>query len=241
MITEIEDLLKKKTIDFFGIGDLKGYSDKLIDYGYPISRNYSKSISIGIILLNQIVDKLNIDSEFPTIDLYRHFCYDIINQKIDNILFEITKIITGYGFDAMPIPASTATNKNKLYGSFSHKAAAYISGLGWIGKSCLLITKEIGPRVRWGTVLTNAPLTPTGKPTEKDCGNCNICVDSCPANAFTGNNFNINEKRENRYDAFKCNDYLTQREQTVGLRVCGICIQVCPYGKKLRHTTSRYS
>ena len=233
MIKEIENLIKKSNIDFFGIGDLNGYSDNLIDYGYPVAGNYSKCISIGITLLNQIVDKLSIEPESPTVDLYRHFCYDIINQKIDNILLEITKILTVYGYDALPIPASKAINKSKLYGTFSHKAAAYISGLGWIGKSCLLINKDVGPRARWGTILTNAPLTPTGKPMENNCGNCNICVESCPAEAFTGVNFNINEKREKRYDAFKCNDYLTQREQTVGLRVCGICVQVCPYGKKI--------
>jgi epoxyqueuosine reductase QueG len=33
-----------------------------------------------------------------------------------------------------------------------------LAGLGWIGKSCSLISPHFGPRLRLVTVLTNAPL-----------------------------------------------------------------------------------
>ena len=230
--SEIKNIVESENFGFFGIGNLDDYSVQLMDYGYEIAEGYKRSISIGLALSNAIVDELIPDSQFPTIELYRHFCYDLVNQRIDNTLLKISEILSKNGYDSLPIPASKATDKQRLFGSFSHKAAAYISGLGWIGKSCLLITESAGPRVRWGTILTNAPLSPTGKPTEKNCGSCNVCVQNCPAEAFTGAKFNTEEKREVRYDAYKCDAYLSEREKKNGLRVCGICIQVCPFGKK---------
>jgi len=233
LIAEFENIITTDQLDFFGIGDLSNYSDKLIDYGYPLAEKYSKTISIGFAMLPAIVDKLSVEPEFPSLELYQHFCYDLINQMIDNSLLKLSKILIKYGYDALPIPATKARDNTKpLYGAFSHKAAANISGLGWIGKSCLLVTESVGPRARWGTILTNAPLTPTGSLMERDCGNCNVCVKNCPAGAFTGNNFKMSERRENRYDAFKCRDYIIQRGKKYGLSVCGICVQVCPYGKK---------
>ncbi|MCK9565162.1 MAG: hypothetical protein M0Q43_03825 [Methanothrix sp.] len=63
---------------------------------------------------------------------------------------------------------------------FSHKLAAHMAGLGWIGKSCLLITPEAGPRVRWASVLTDAPMKATGYAMAERCGECRKCVDVCP-------------------------------------------------------------
>lgn len=105
------------------------------------------------------------------------------------------------------------------------------SGQGWIGKSCLLIHKSVGPRARWGTILTNEQLDVTGEPIDNKCNNCDIFVQSCPAGAFSGKNFDINDNREIRYDVFKCDDYLSQMKEKTGYRVCGLCVKVCPYGK----------
>jgi epoxyqueuosine reductase QueG len=228
---EIENIIKSDHFTFFGIAGLSDYSEQLIDYGYPLARDFSRSISIGLALSDTIVDKLTVEPQFPAVELYRHFCYDVVNQRIDRILTRIAEVLSGKGYESLPVPASGATDKKRLYGPFSHKAAAYLSGQGWIGKSCLLINEAVGPRARWGTVLTDAPLPTTGKPLDENCGNCDICVKKCPAGAFTGNTFNIRDKREIRYDAFKCDKYLSQREQSTGYRVCGICLAVCPYGK----------
>lgn len=56
----------------------------------------------------------------------------------------------------------------------------------WAGdrKSALLITSELSSRLRWMTVLTDAPLKAV-EPLENRCGGCTICVDNCPVKAFT--------------------------------------------------------
>jgi len=73
-------------------------------------------------------------------------------------------------------------------GLFSHKMAARLTGLGWIGPNYLLITLGIGPRVRWVTVFTDAPLK-AGEPMPDRCGDCRLCVETCPPKAFTGRPF----------------------------------------------------
>ena len=108
--------------------------------------------------------------------------------------------------------------------------AARLAGLGWIGKCCLLVTPESGPRVRWGSVLTDASLKATKKPMKDGCGDCQECVDICPTKAFTGEPFREEDPREIRYDAHKCDKYLTKLEKTSALGVCGMCLYVCPYG-----------
>jgi len=93
----------------------------------------------------------------------------------------------------------------------------------------MLITPENGPRVRWSTVLTDAPLEATGEPLQVQCGDCRECVEICPVNAFTGEPFRENEPREVRYDARKCEEYLSGDEEW---KVCGLCIYICPHGRK---------
>jgi epoxyqueuosine reductase QueG len=143
----------------------------------------------------------------------------------------IAKKIQEKGFEAYPIPASQTINDRKLEGAISHKLSAHLSGLGWIGKSCLLITPEFGPRVRYATILTNAPLEP-GKPLENRCGECQNCVDTCPPGAFTGVAFDSSEPRDVRFRAHLCRSYTQRRAQQLGEGICGLCVYVCPHGKK---------
>ena len=53
------------------------------------------------------------------------------------------------------------------------KMAGRLAGLGWIGRSSLLVIPGPGPRVVLGAVLTDAPLPATcEKPMDSHCGPC---------------------------------------------------------------------
>jgi ferredoxin len=67
-----------------------------------------------------------------------------------------------------------------------HKTVATRAGLGWIGVSALLITRNYGAAVRLASVLTDAPFVCDEPEEESRCGTCRACLDACPANAFTG-------------------------------------------------------
>jgi len=57
-------------------------------------------------------------------------------------------------------------------------------------------------------------------------------VKICPVKAFTGRDFVESESREYRYDARKCEDYFNWMKDKGKIPVCGLCLYVCPYGRK---------
>jgi len=139
------------------------------------------------------------------------------------------------GYKAKLRPVTFEEDKTHLTAKLPHKTAATRAGLGWIGKSALLITREFGPAVRLVTVLTDAPVKP-GKPVNKSlCGRCTHCVDACPAHAHTGKNWEAGMPREALYDAFKCREMthnLTRKLIGEKLSICGLCITACPWTQK---------
>ncbi|HEX3013096.1 MAG TPA: 4Fe-4S double cluster binding domain-containing protein [Methanobacterium sp.] len=217
--------------DFFGIADLSRAKEAIADQGGVLCAQYSKAISIGITLPQTVVDELpNRENRAVAVN-YRH-AYDITNLRLDLLTSKLGSIIQQEGYKALPVPASERFDDERICAVFSHKLAANLAGLGWIGKSCLLVTPEAGPRVRWATVLTDAPLIITGKPMEVQCGECNECVEICPVSAFTGEPFREEERREVRYNAKKCEDYVNKACEDADWTVCGLCIYACPHGKK---------
>jgi epoxyqueuosine reductase QueG len=216
--------------DLYGVADLTPAREALRAWGGEMIVRYPRSITVGIRLMDAIVDELP-SNERLALQGYRHHAYDVVNGRLDALVSRLGSAMQREGHRAMPIAASGAADAERLYGAFSHKMGARLAGLGWIGKSCLLVTPEYGPRVRWATVLTEAPLTPAGQPMAVQCGACQECVDICPPHAFTGRVFDEDEPRELRYDAHACERYLQSRANEVGVLVCGLCLYVCPYGR----------
>jgi len=229
---QLDVLAKTLGADFFGVADLSDAHDAILDQGGAGIAKYPRAISIGISLFDDIVDRLPQRLEGAVAIDYRHHCYNVINQRLDNITSRLSSILQGDGYRVFPVPASKRVNDEKLSGIFSHKMAAHLAGLGWIGKSCLLVTPENGTRVRWATVLTDAPLNVTGEPMSEQCGNCNQCVEICPVKAFTGEPYRTGEPRETRYDASKCDRYFDWLEEKGKLSVCGMCLYICPIGRQ---------
>jgi epoxyqueuosine reductase QueG len=230
----MESLAETWGADFFGVADLALGRDAIVEQGGIMLAEYPRAISIGIGLFHPIVDQLPQRAERSVAVAYRHHCYDLINQRLDLIASRLSSVLQADGHRAMPVPASRRVDDERICALFSHKMAAHLAGLGWIGKSCLLVTPKMGTRVRWATVLTDAPLTVTGEPMEEQCGDCEQCVKICPVSAFTGRPFRTNEPREARYEASKCDRYLAKmKELDAETAVCGLCLYVCPHGRQV--------
>lgn len=227
----LRNLTEELDVDFFGVADLSQASDFIISQGGLEAGSYPKAVSIGIALLNPIVDQLPNRAEKAAAIEYRHHAYDVINERLDCIASRISSVLQKEGYRAYPVPASKRADDERICAIFSHKLAAHLAGLGWIGKSCLLITPTAGPRVRYATVLTDAPLEPSGQPMRERCGECQECVKVCPVGAFTGRPFREDEPRESRYDARRCESYHKELERKLGISVCGMCLYVCPHGR----------
>jgi len=226
--------------DFYGVADLLPAHDAILAQGGPLIAAYPRAISVGIALLNTVVDQLPNSADRAVAVNYRHHSYEVINQRLDLFVSLVSSLLQREGWQALPIPASKRVDDERICAAFSHKLAAHLAGLGWIGKSCLLVTPGSGPRVRWATVLTDVPLPVTGKPMEERCGSCNECVEICPVNAFTGKSFRATEPREKRFDAGRCDRYFAgMKKKDSELAVCGLCLYVCPYGKQRKPEPNR--
>jgi epoxyqueuosine reductase len=227
--TDLERVAKELGADVFGIADLTIAQDFVCKQGGEYLSKFSRAISIGIRLLGAVVDELY-RREDPAVTHTYTALYNSVNSRLDQVGLLLAKRIQEKGYKAYAIPASQTVDSKKLNGVFSHKFAAELAGLGWIGKSCLLITPSYGPRVRFATILTDAPLE-AGSPIGEKCKDCRKCVSICPAKAFTGTPFNPSEPREARFNAHLCRNYRKKREEKLGEGfLCGLCVYVCPYG-----------
>jgi epoxyqueuosine reductase len=219
-------------IDLFGVADLAPARAEIVRQGGAQIAAYPRAISMGIFLLHSLVDALPQRSERAVAIAYRKHAYDFINQRLDETASRLSSRLQREGYQALPVPASERVDDGRICASFSHKLAAHLAGLGWIGKNCMLITPQAGPRIRFATILTNAPLEARGSRMAERCGDCQECVDICPQQAFTGRAFREDELRELRFDAGKCDRYMKEMQTATGLPVCGLCLYVCPFGRK---------
>ena len=229
----IEQILKKylqPSSDFiYGFANLEGLLDEEF-------KNYTFGISIGKKLDDDIVDLVQ---NGPTMEYYHH--YHNINTELDGVASQICKELNENGIrsqNIIPTIKTTGDELKELKYKISHKMVATRAGLGWIGKTDLLISKKFGPRFRLVTILLEKPVdTENREINQSRCGTCDICVEKCPAQAANGKSWNIKTYRDGFFDAYKCRAMcaeLAKKHLSRDIRICGICVSVCPIGKKNR-------
>ncbi len=227
---ELEEKARGMGARFFGVADLGSAREFITAQGGGFLGDFPRAVSMGITLHDGIVDQLPGHQEIPVARTYDYLYYTV-NRSLDRMALCISTALNQAGHKTLLIPASDTLDTKRAFGLFSHKLAARLAGLGWIGPSCLVVTPQAGPRVRWVTILTDAPLS-TGALLQNGCGDCNACVEACPPKAFTGRMFHPEEPRDMRFNVQKCIDYRGYLEKEVtGVRVCGMCIQSCPVGQ----------
>jgi len=177
----------------------------------------------------------------PTPEYYKEYLR--ANSTLNEIAQRTAQLLlrAGYGAEAFPATIGDSDQQSEyertLSAAFQHKTAATRAGLGFIGKSGLLITPDFGPAVRLVTVFTDLPF-PTGQPIlEGRCGGCRLCVEACPAGAIKGREWRAGMAREELLEAHTCRREAKRLlKERVGAdeTVCGICVAICPYGQRAR-------
>ncbi len=107
------------------------------------------------------------------------------------------------------------------------------SGLGWIGKHSLLISKGKGSFFFLAEIITDLELVADQPFSTDHCGTCTRCLDACPTEAIVP---------DKTVDASKCISYFTielkdeipnefQGKFEDWMFGCDICLDVCPWNR----------
>ncbi len=221
----IDEHLSMRQVLAHGVSDLESARDYLADFAGEDYVDLPRALSIAVEFPREIVDLLARGPSRTYLYYYRE-----VNCRLNQIALEIDSILTREGHRSFPIPASMRAGKERTASIFPHRLAARLAGLGWIGKSGLLVQPDVGPRLRLVTILTDAPLA-AGAPVKDLCGSCTACIDACPGDALT-DRVERDDWRGNRVDRKACDRYLASVRDRHGLRVCGMCLVACPFGAK---------
>jgi len=209
-------------IAVFGVANLEEIEKTVPTLFDRVGARFKRAIVMAIPLnpaaLEGVVDR-------PT-PMYFH-AYRQLNYQLDTAALAVSAALALEGQRSLAIAASQIVNHTPPQGHISSRHLGEAAGIGWIGRSGLLVTPEYGARVRLVVVLTDAPLA-VGKAMPFSCGKCGLCVKVCPANAIAGSP-----------EAFKleaCYAKLTEFTKIpyVGQHICGVCVKACAPDNKGR-------
>lgn len=157
--------------------------------------------------------------------------HHVIKDKLKDLIADIRKeygAVEGRAFvDSAPV---------------LERAWAAKSGLGWIGKHSLLLSKKQGSFYFLAELILDLDLEIDG-PTTDHCGNCTACIDVCPTDAIINNKV---------VDSNRCISYLTielKEEIPASFKGdmegwvfgCDLCQDVCPWNRfSSPHTEDKF-
>lgn len=141
---------------------------------------------------------------------------------VGRVAIDVAAHIRHLGWDAKAVTTMASAE-------ILHIPLAIKAGLGELGKSGVLITREFGANIRLATVLTNLPMTLDALAdlgVADFCALCQLCVRQCPAGAISGEKQMVRgiEKWVTAID--KCAPYFVE------YHACGICLEVCPWTER---------
>ena len=151
---------------------------------------------------------------------------DDYHEVIEKKLVVIDKLLREYG----------GTQKGYVdTGPVLERDYAAEAGIGWHGKSTMLVDTQLGTWFFLAEILTTLELAPDAPQGER-CGSCTRCITACPTGAII---------EPHRLDARRCISYLTielkgsiplELRPLIGDRIygCDDCLDACPWNRFAR-------
>lgn len=206
----LKDFVRKRGIDLVGFANLtqiEGISPGLAPISIEIINRYPGAIVFGAQL-----GKLGKKVSGIEIDLY-----------LEKVALKMLAYLEEKGCSALIIHPEDEFEPINRKGLLSLKMLAKEAGLGWLGRSFLIVSPDYGPIHRLIAVLTDMELQSDGS-IPNQCGDCSLCIEKCPSGSLTFVSFDDRPRqREDVLDIDKC----------LGDFGCKLCLEVCPWGKQI--------
>jgi len=162
-------------------------------------------------------------------------CGIISKYDIANFYYEVrTKLKKISDFINQETDFKHKSKNKSCYVSLVEKPIAQRAGVGWYGKNGIILTEKFGSWIVLGELITELELEPD-QPLQKNCGDCKICMDSCPTKAIVAPYI---------IDRTKCLQYISEQLMDLPLEYreiwgdklygCSICQDVCPWNKDVK-------
>ncbi|MFX1346008.1 MAG: hypothetical protein ACFFAI_12935 [Promethearchaeota archaeon] len=211
-IAETEKLrkfIKKLDVDIYGIADMHLLEE--VETGLPIDLKKFLNLFPYAIVLGAQYGKLGIKASGSETALF-----------LEEAAFSIMDYLENKGYRQLIIHTEDEFDPINRLGFMSLKILAKTAGLGWQGRSLLIVSPEYGPLHRLIAILTDLPLQ-VNQEIENECDACRKCIEACPQKALT-------------FVAFKnhpsCREDILDIETCLGDNGCLVCILSCPWLKK---------
>jgi epoxyqueuosine reductase len=202
---------------------------------------YAHSLGISLIGYTKLPPSLIFKNKGITHDNAIVLAMEMDWDKIEACPSRPTQIMIMETYDALGIAANkiarflrdsgfSAMAGHPLGGQVLYPPLAQIAGLGWIGKSGLLITENYGPRVRLASVFTSIENLPFNQENvhawvREYCDSCGACIRECPPKAILEEPIANASGRLTHINLELCFPCFVENYG------CSICIKVCPFNR----------
>lgn len=167
------------------------------------------------IVLTKEINKNSVDNELPGKLATDLKLYNELGKKGN----ELADYLRENGFGAHA--------SHPAIGLVTYPSLAQHAGLGWKGKSNLLITPELGPRQKISAIFTSIENLPIREENEHSwiadyCETCRKCIKKCPEDAIIEIEYSNGSKGTKLIPEIcrGCNES------------CTICMKECPFNKR---------
>jgi epoxyqueuosine reductase len=222
---QVKKILVAMKVDLCGVASIDRFSDA--PAGFHPKDIFNGCNSVVAYAIKAPAEALFLKNTLPYTNIQ-----DRLEQHLDYIGLMAARELERLGIKAVPMPTDKPYeyfDQAKQHGKalLSLRHAAWLAGLGILGKNTLLINNKYGNLLSLGALLVDTVLEPDPLADYRGRAcpdNCRLCLDSCPHDALDGRTV----------DQWKCRPMSNYKiGNNFNVKICNMCRKVCPSAQGL--------
>lgn len=216
---DIKDTLEGLGADLCGIAPVERF--RHAPAGFHPAAIYQDCESVVVFAKRIPVGPLFAASCIP----YTH-ASQLVVQEVDYLGLRASRELERLGVRTVLIPTDVPyehweADRSHGRGILSLRHAAWLAGLGTLGKNTLLRNDDYGSMLILGAILMDTELEGDPIVAYEGClANCDICIDACPVGALDGETVDQSLCRP-------LSNHVTERGFVI--KKCNACLRECPH------------